>query len=172
MSTSVIKLTPPNCSYFDNEHIKEINDQIEIMMETEVHTQSITDYICDSVITEEEVLLHMKRLKNGKAAGIDGIPSEFYKHVTNELAVPFCTIFNYIFDNGDYPSQWAEGLINALHKKGDSYNPDNYRKITITVAMAKIFDSIINARLYFKNDAIAVDDPFQFGFTPSHRTTD
>ena len=87
------------------------------MMETEVHTQSITDYICDSVITEEEVLLHMKRLKNGKAAGIDGIPSEFYKHVTNELAVPFCTIFNYIFDNGDYPSQWAEGLINALHKK-------------------------------------------------------
>ena len=113
------------------------------MMETEVHTQSITDYICDSVITEEEVLLHMKRLKNGKAAGIDGIPSEFYKHVTNELAVPFCTIFNYIFDNGDYPSQWAEGLINALHKK--SYNPDNYRKITITVAMAKIFDSTINA---------------------------
>ena len=61
--------------------------------------------------------------------------------------------FNYIFDKGDYPSQWAEGIINALHKKGEHSNPDNYRKITITVDMAKIFDSILNARLYFKNDA-------------------
>jgi len=38
--------------------------------------------------------------------------------------------------------------------------------------MAKIFDSIINARLYFKNDAMCLDDPFQFGFTPLRGTTD
>ena len=123
--------------------------------------------ICDSYITEAEVALHLKKLKNNKAAGIDGITGEFYKCVENELIVPFCAIFNFIFDKGDYPSQWAEGLINALHKKGDHSNPDNYRKITITVAMAKIFDSILNARLYFKNDAMSLDDPFQFGFTPS-----
>ena len=29
-----------------------------------------------------------------------------------------------------------------------------------------------NARLYFKNDLLSLDDPFQFGFTPSRRTTD
>ena len=116
--------------------------------------------------------LHLKKLKSNKAAGIDGITGEFYKHVADELVLPFCAIFNYIFNKGDYPSQWAEGLINALHKKGDHSNPDNYRKITITVAMAKIFDSILNARLYFKNDVMSLDDPFQFGFTPSRGTTD
>ena len=38
--------------------------------------------------------------------------------------------------------------------------------------MAKIFDSILNSRLYFKNDALSLDDPFQFGFTPARSTTD
>ena len=38
--------------------------------------------------------------------------------------------------------------------------------------MAKVFDSILNARLYFKNDAMSLDEPFQFGFTPSRSTTD
>ena len=30
----------------------------------------------------------------------------------------------------------------------------------------------MNARLYFKNDAMSLDEPFQFGFTPSRSTTD
>jgi hypothetical protein len=38
--------------------------------------------------------------------------------------------------------------------------------------MAKNFDSNLNARLYFKNDAMSLDEPFHFGFTPSRSTTD
>ena len=168
------QINPPVCTYFDQEHMAEIDEYIHKIKT--IPDNNIIDTlpanICDSYITESEVALHLKKLKNNKAAGIDGITGEFYKCVENELIVPFCAIFNFIFDKGDYPSQWAEGLINALHKKGDHSNPDNYRKITITVAMAKIFDSILNARLYFKNDAMSLDDPFQFGFTPSRGTTD
>ena len=38
--------------------------------------------------------------------------------------------------------------------------------------MGKIFDSILNSRLYFKNEALQIDDPCQFGFTPNTSTTD
>ena len=68
----------------------------------------------------------MKKLKNNKATGVDGIPGEFYKFATEELVLPLHTIFNYILEKGDYPSQWVEGIINALHKKGDPSDPDNY----------------------------------------------
>ena len=71
----------------------------------------IASQICDLVITEEEVALHFRKLKNNKAAGIDGTSAE-------KLITPFCAIFNYIFDKGEYPTQWSEGLINVLHKKG------------------------------------------------------
>ena len=165
---------PPTCTYFDQSHMEEVDRYVHQIKSTpEINSlDSITANICDSKITEDEVALHLKKLKSNKAAGIDGITGEFYKYVADELIAPFCIIFNYIFERGDYPSQWSEGLINALHKKGDHACPDNYRKITITVAMAKIFDSILNSRLYFKNEAMSLDDPFQFGFTPARGTTD
>ena len=73
--------------------------------------------ICDSPITETEVVLSLKKLKYNKAAGIDGIASEFYKYTADELAMPFCSIFNYIFDKGEDPTQWAESLIMHFTKK-------------------------------------------------------
>jgi len=99
------------------------------------------------VIILFQVLWHFKN----KAAGIDGIHAEFYKYASEKLVSPFCAVFDYIFDKGDYPIKWSEGLINALHKKGETTDPDNYRKITITAVMAKIFDSVLNVRLYFEN---------------------
>ena len=75
----------------------------------------LSTYICDNVITEED----FRRLKNNKAAGIDGIPAEFYKYAGEQFITPFCAVFNHIFDKGEYPSKWSEGLINALHKKGN-----------------------------------------------------
>ena len=169
------QIHPPACDHFDMASMAEIDKEIDLVLSgTPINEfpQTISISICDSRITESEVALHLKKLKNNKAAGIDAIAGEFYKYAANELTVPLCNIFNTIFDKGEYPTQWAEGLINALHKKGDPSNPDNYRKITITAAMAKIFDSILNARLYHKNDILTLDDPFQFGFTPNRGTTD
>ncbi|KAH3789197.1 hypothetical protein DPMN_167370 [Dreissena polymorpha] len=39
----------------------------------------------------------IRQLKNGKSCGIDGIPSEYYKHTIYILA-PYLKIFNSIFD--------------------------------------------------------------------------
>jgi hypothetical protein len=167
------QMSPPLCEHFDKEHVDAIdiaaltNSTVNLVNDSDLHIN-----ICDSVITEEEVVFHLRKLKNNKASGVDGIPAEFYKYAAKQLVSPFCSAFNYIFEQGEYPSQWSEGIINALHKKGDHSNPDNYRKITITVAMGKIFDSILNARLYHKNEALQLDDPCQFGFTPSARTSD
>jgi exonuclease III len=155
---------PPSRDYFDVEHMEYITHALQ--MSTYACSDPLSCEICDSIITETEVSLHLKKLKCNKAAGLDGIPAEFYKYASERLIAPFCSIFNYIFDKGEYPTLWSEGLINALHKKGDKSDPDNYRKITINVVMGKIFDSILNSRLYFKNEVLDLDDSCQFGFTP------
>jgi len=160
---------PPSCPYFDQNFIESLPDPMAV---SNHQLGSIQNEICDSPITEDEVSYHIRKLNNNKAAGIDGIQAEFYKYAADKLVTPFCVLFNHIFNAGDYPSQWSEGLIIALHKKGDVSIPDNYRKITINVVMGKVFDSILNARLYFKNESHKIDDPFQFGFTPTRRTTD
>ena len=50
--------------------------------------------------------------------------------------------------------------------------PDNYRKVTVMPCIGKLFESVLNNRLSFKNDVCDDNDPFQAGFRSNSRTTD
>ena len=50
--------------------------------------------------------------------------------------------------------------------------PDNYRKVTVMPCIGKLFESVHNNRLSFKNDVCYDNDPFQAGFRSNSRTTD
>ena len=93
---------PPPTEYFDNEHMRLIVNTLQTSSYS--CDNSLATHICDSVITEEEVTIHLKKLKCNKAAGIDGIPAEFYKCASEKLVTPFCAVFNYILDQGEYLS--------------------------------------------------------------------
>ena len=85
----------------------------------------------NSPITIDEIQKAIRKFKCKKAAGIDGIPAEFYKHGSNELLPALVLLFNTIIANGEYPSNWATGIINPAHKKTAHNMPDNYRKVTV-----------------------------------------
>ena len=57
----------------------------------------------------------------------------------------FLKIFNACLSNGQYPSCWSEGYITPLHKSDDIYDPSNYRGISITNAVGKVFNPILDA---------------------------
>jgi len=61
----------------------------------------------------------LKQLKNGKAAGPDGIPAEVLKLnpiTTAEMLHPF---FLKIWEAERVPSEWKHGYLAKLPKKGD-----------------------------------------------------
>jgi len=69
-------------------------------------------------MTEAEVIRAIKHLKNGKAAGTDGIQPELLKHA--ELIVPRLTnLFSMVCQNKEVPTEWRNGIIVPLPKKGD-----------------------------------------------------
>ena len=63
-----------------------------------------------------------------------------------------------IRQSGEYPTDWCQGIINPLHKKGCDENPDNYRTITVLPALGKLFESILTTRLTAKNDILLDND--------------
>ena len=136
------------------------------------HIDTLINDILNAPISLEEVGKCMRNMKQGKSSGIDGIPSECLRHAAGELLHHVTALFNCIFENGDYPESWAEGIINPIHKQGPQNLPQNYRKITVSNAIVKLFDDILNKRLVFYRKINCQEDPFQNGFKERCRTTD
>ena len=114
----------------------------------------------------------MKRLKSGKAHGSDCLLNEFFLESVDILAPHLCDLFNAIFNSGYFPEQWTEGIIIPLYKKGDKKCVNNYRGITLSSCLSKIFTSVLNRRLenFCKaNDTIS---DAQFGFRKGRSTVD
>ncbi len=80
-------------------------------------------------------------------------------------------IFNSIFDKGEWPVRWAEGIITPVHEKVSINLADNYRKITVMPILVKVLESILNYRLIYRNLTMEMDDPYQFGFKANARTS-
>ena len=128
--------------------------------------------ILNGPITPEEISIALKKAKNNKSGGCDGISAEFFKHSNGALQNSLCALFNHVFNAGEYPEIWATGQIAPIHKKNAANDANNYRKISLLPALGKTFESILNNRLRFCRKISNDGDPFQNGFNEGARATD
>jgi hypothetical protein len=119
-----------------------------------------------------EVQGAIKALKNGKACGLDGISNEMIKYGQHVLIKPLTKLFNHILMSGIYPSNWSVGYISPIYKTGNPLDPTNYRGITITSCVAKVFNSVLNNRLDKHLTDNHIIHESQIGFKKKSRTSD
>lgn len=87
----------------------------------------------------------IKQLRNGKSAGPDNFPAEVLDEVTTvEMLNP---LFQNILEEEDVPTEWTEGYLIKLPKKGDLSSCSNYRGITLLSTPDKIFNRILLNRI-------------------------
>jgi len=81
------------------------------------------------VISVELVEKCLGKLKNGKAAGIDGIEAEHLKIAHPKLIVLLYILFNKMLSCGKVPEVFCSGVIIPVpkDKSGDLTNSRNYR---------------------------------------------
>ena len=81
-------------------------------------------------------------------------------------------LFNFILVESKVPTCWKQGLITPIFTSGEIYNPIDYRGITVTSCLSKLFTLIINERLVSFIDTKAILKPNQIGFRRKFRTSD
>ena len=89
-------------------------------------------------ITCKEVDIAMQKLKPRKAAGNDGIKPEYLLDAKDVLLQPLTTTFNQMLHHG-VPDSWCTGVIHPVFESGDENDPCNYRGITVTSVLSKLF---------------------------------
>ena len=101
--------------------------------------------ILDRPFSVYEISAALKHLKEGKSPG-DKIKSDFMLCDEHNLNYVLTELFNKIYYTGYFPDQWTTGVIVPIFKKDDKKNTANYRGITLTSTLGKLFIYVLNQR--------------------------
>ena len=137
------------------------NTENEITETERENIGALIDTILNEKINLQETKTMIKKLKKNKAAGID-----------DNFLVVIVKILNKIFESGEFPEEWAAGIIVVLFKGGDKKELNNYRGITLLSILGKLFVGILNNRLTKFSEEYEVINENQAGFRKGYRTTD
>lgn len=148
---------------------KENNEDLDI---SRLETNNINNIDLDFAFNCKEVREGIKKLKKNKQPGIDLIYNEFISHGKDLLLLPIVNLFNRILKSGIFPEIWNLSCISFLHKNGDINNCDNYRCISLTSCLGKLFTSLLQTRLHKYMEDKDFYNPLQAGFRSDYRTTD
>ncbi len=118
-----------------------------------------------------EVVDAIKKLKWGKATGLDGVKAEFVIDGCDALLRILQTLFNKLLSEG-FCSSLAVGIIHALFKSGDASSVDNYKGITVGLVIVKLFAMVLESRLSSWVERKGIRARGQAGFRQDYRTTD
>jgi len=125
----------------------------------------------DLDITEDEVVSALKKMHRGKAAGIDGITTEFLLFAS-DILLPYLTcLFNKMFSK-EYPDSLSTGIIHPILKSGDINDPDNYRGITVCNSISKLYATVLDDRLHTWAESSNIRAQGQSGFRRGRGTLD
>ena len=99
----------------------------------------------DGPFTELEYKKVKNTLKVGKSSGPDDIPPEVFKYCQfNDIGLKFC---NLALMKNDKPEIWSFMNIIPVPKSGDLSITNNYRDISLTCVIAKMYNQMIFNRI-------------------------
>ena len=75
-------------------------------------------------------------------------------------------------EEGKFPEHLKQAHGIPIFKKGDNEDPDNYRPISITSSLAKVFEQILREQMNEYLERNKLLGPMQFGFRAKYSTTD
>lgn len=116
----------------------------------------------DEVVNVELVDRMIRSLKRARAAGSDGITAEHLLHSHPLLTVLLSCLFRMMFLHKFVPDAFGLGMIVPLLKGDDldTTNADNYRAITISPCISKVFEMCLAHGM----ESWLKSDELQFGF--------
>ena len=105
-----------------------------------------------------------------KSTGLDNIDTYIIKLVAKDILPALTNIINLSIRNSHFPSTWKRAKVVPLLKKGDRFNPKNYRPVALLPIMSKVLERAIYLQLVEYLDVNHLFHPNHHGSRRAHNT--
>lgn len=126
----------------------------------------------DYAFTMKEVKSVIRQSGNGKSPSDDLILYEMFKSCINLISPALTKLFNIVLDNEIFPAIWNVAYQVPVFKGGDMFDTNNFRGISITSCLGKLFNKAMNNRLQQKVEGDLGLKDTQAAYRPDYSTTD
>ena len=116
------------------------------------------------VIDKHGVMKQLKSLNPYKSCGPDNLSPMILKELADILAGPLTTLFQTSLNSARVPDDWKQAVVCPLFKKGEKYEPANYRPISLTCVTCKVMEHIIASQLMRFAESTELFSDKQHGF--------
>ena len=137
---------------------KDITD----IQQNEMPTACVSDI--DISIVEINKLL--RGLKENTACGPDEIYAKMLRELADELALPLQILFHRSFNFSEIPEDWKCANVVPIYKGGGKTKPSNYRPISLTSLVCKLFEKMLKSVIQIHLESNDVLQSSQHGFRP------
>ena len=104
--------------------------------------------LCDTPVTEIELLQCLKTFRKNKSPGLDGSSAEFHLTFWDQLKTRLLDVYEEAFTSELLPESMRVGLVTLLEKKGkDRLELSNWRPITLLNVDYKLLTKTLGQRL-------------------------
>ena len=124
------------------------------------------------MITIQELNKVIKNLNNKAILDSDSISNIMIKKLPMQFRLTILSLFNLSLSSNTIPSLGKQSIITMIPKKGDKSSLKNYRPISSTSNIMKLFEKLIHSRVsefLISNDIIIKQ---QSGFRKNRQTRD
>ena len=141
---------------------------------TRINEKEINDTeegdLSDIDFNEDDIANAINNLKKNSAAGPDGIPAIFLLNTRDSIKLPLQLILRKSLDEGDMHDMFKLAYVTPVHKGGSKMNPANYRPVSLTSHIMKIFERVIKTPIIKHLESCALIRPNQHGFVSGRST--
>ena len=136
-----------------------------------LNKRSFVSESSDGYFDRETVRRLLVNINISKSQGPDQLHPKLLYELSSIICEPLSIVFNKSYNSGVLPDEWKKGQITALFKKGDKKEPANYRPVSLTSVVCKIFEKLIRQRIIDHMNRNNLFSSKQFGFIGGRSTS-